>query len=148
MPKRREPTDLVVAKGRKHFTKRDIEERRAQELDVPFKNIEAPKHLNKTQIKEFYDIAYKLLEIGVMTELDEEALARYLISKDLYLQCSLTLTLYMENPHASIENVSKLITAQKKAFTQVRQAAADLGLTITSRCKLTIPEAKNKYVEL
>ena len=148
MPKRREPTDLVVAKGRKHFTKRDIEERRAQELDVPFKNIEAPKHLSTTQKKEFYDIAYKLLEIGVMTELDEEALARYLISKDLYLEYSALLSVYMASSKTTIEDISKLMTTQDKAFKQVRQSAADLGLTISSRCKLTIPEAKNKYVEL
>lgn len=148
MPKRREPTDLVVAKGRKHFTKRDIEERRAQELDVPFKNIEAPKHLKKSLVKEFYDIAYKLLEIGVMTELDEEALARYLISKELHITYTAVLEDTMLNPKVSIEEITKLMNAQDKAFKQVRQSAADLGLTITSRCKLTIPEAKNKYVEL
>ena len=97
MPKQREPLDVILAKGRKHFTKKDIEERRAQELNVPFRDVEAPKYLTKKMQEEFYDIAYKLLAIGVMTELDEDALARYLIAKQHYLKYSNMITKALRN---------------------------------------------------
>ena len=146
MPKQREPVDMVIAKGRKHFTKKDIEERRAKELDVPFKNVLAPKYLTKQQKKEFYDIAYKLLEIGVMTELDEDALARYLLVKDEYLiysQCVMELL-----AKGNIVDASSFSNIKDKLFKQVRSAASDLGLTITSRCKLVVPKVNNDDVEL
>lgn len=146
MPKQREPIELVLAKGRKHFTKADIEERLAKEIKVPFKNIEAPAYLSGKMTEEFYDIAYKLLSIGVMTELDEDTLARYLIAKQHYLQYSNLLTKALNK--GELENAAKLATTQDKLAKQVRQTAADLGLTITSRCKLVVPEAPETYVEL
>ena len=146
MPKQRQPVDMVIAKGRKHFTKQDIEERRAQEIDVPYKDIEAPLYLTGTLVDEFYDIAYKLLDIGVMTELDEDSLARYLISKQHYLKYSNLVTKALQR--GEVEETAKLVTAQDKLYKQVRIAAADLGLTITSRCKLVLPNAPQKYVEL
>lgn len=146
MPKPREPIDLLLAKGRKHFTKEDIERRRAQEPKVHFKNIEAPEHLNGKMKEEFYDIAYKLLDIGVMTELDEDALARYLMAKQHYLEYSNLLTTELQKK--DLEGAAKLATVQDKFAKQVRQFASDLGLTITSRCKLVIPEPANDYVDL
>lgn len=146
MPKPREPIELLLAKGRKHFTKEDIERRRAQEPKVPFKNIEAPEYLNGKMKEEFYDIAYKLLDIGVMTELDEDALARYLIAKQHYLKYSNLLTTALQKK--DLEGAAKLATVQDKLAKQVRQFAGDLGLTITHRCKLVIPEPANDYVDL
>lgn len=146
MPKQRQPVDMVIAKGRKHYTKKDIEERRAQEIEVPFKDIEAPAYLTGSLVDEFYDYAYKLLEIGVMTELDEDSLARYLISKQHYLKYSNLVTKAIQR--GEVENSAKLITAQDKLYKQVRVAAADLGLTITSRCKLVVPNAPQSYVDL
>lgn len=143
MPKQREPIELILAKKRKHFTKADIEKRRAQEPDVPFKDIRAPKHLSKEAVKEFYDLAYKLLEIGVMTELDEETLARYIIVNQQFLIYSRLVSeaLACED----IEEADRLAKTQDKFFKQVRAAASDLGLTITSRCKLVVPEPQDNY---
>lgn len=146
MSKRREPTDLVIAKGRKHFTKKDIEDRRAKEIDVPYKDIEAPPYLTGAMQDEFYDIAYKLLDIGIMTELDEDCLARYLIAKQQYLRYSNLITKALQK--GDLENAAKLVTTQDKLHKQVRTAASDLGLTITSRCKLQVPDAPDSYAEL
>ncbi len=146
MSKRREPTDLVIAKGRKHFTKKDIEDRRALEINVPYKDIEAPPYLTGTMQDEFYDIAYKLLDIGIMTELDEDCLARYLIAKQQYLRYSNLITKALQK--GDLENAAKLVTTQDKLHKQVRTAASDLGLTITSRCKLQVPDAPDSYAEL
>lgn len=146
MPTYGQPVELVVAKGRKHYSKKDIEDRLAQEINVPFRCIEAPEYLTTKMQDEFYDIAYKLLVIGVMTELDEDALARYLIAKKHYLNYTNLVTKAIQK--GEIENSAKLITAQDKLYKQVRTAAVDLGLTITSRLKLIIPEPVTDDVEL
>lgn len=146
MPKRPEPLNMVLAKKRKHYTKKDIEERRAREIDVPYKNIEAPAFLKGKLVKDFYDIAYKLLDIGVMTELDEDCLARYLVAQQQYESYSKLIMKALKDD--DIIEASKFINIQDKLFKQVRTAAGDLGLTITSRCKLVVPNPPEKYVEL
>lgn len=138
MSGQKQPIDLVIAKGRKHFTKADIAKRRQQEVKVPFKDIEAPPYLSEELTGEFYDIAYKLLYIGIMTELDENCLAQYLISKELYLKYTDLITQAMGL--FDLDGVQKLAATQDKFYRQCRTAATDLGLTISSRCKLIVPE--------
>ena len=85
--KQREPIDLIVAKGRKHLTKDEIEERKAQEVDVPFVDVKPPSYLKgKKRRSEFNHYAGMLLKIGIFTELDVDVLAKYIIAKELYLQ--------------------------------------------------------------
>lgn len=143
--KTRQPVELIIAKGRKHFTKEDIARRRQEEITVPYKNVEAPDYLTKKEKEQFYDIAYKLLDIGIMTELDEECLARYLIAQEMYLQYTRQMTKLIKA--GELMECSKLSTVQNRFFNQARAAAVDLGLTISSRCKLVIPE-KPSYDEL
>ena len=95
---------------------------------------------SKNLIDEFNDIANKLLHIGIMTELDEDCLARYLLSKQSYLQY--TSLLNKATKKNNITEMEKLMTMQDKAFKQTRAAASDLGLTIASRCKLVMPKAE------
>lgn len=145
MSGQRQPTELVIAKGRKHFTKEDIANRRSQEIDVPYKDVQAPKYITGKLKEEFYDIAYKLLDIGIMTELDEDCLARYLMSQKLYLQYTKMLNKAIKA--GEVTDCSKLAATQDRFFKQARAAASDLGLTISSRCKLVIPETSS-YDEL
>ena len=85
--KQREPIDLIIAKGKKHLTKEEIAERRNSEINIDdYKNVKAPSYLSKKQKNEFTEIATKLVDIGIMSELDEDCLARYLIAKDNYLK--------------------------------------------------------------
>lgn len=87
MARPREPIDLIVAKGKKHLGKDEIEERKAQEVNVPFVDIEPPKYLKgKKRINEFNHYAGMLVKIGIFTELDVDVLAKYIIAKELYLQ--------------------------------------------------------------
>lgn len=152
MPGRnKQPVDLLIAKGKKHLTKDEIEARRAQEIKVDFKNVQAPDYLPENLHKEFDEIAGKLLAIGVMTELDEDALARYLLSKQTYLQYTSLLTRALKENR--IYDADKLTTMQDKAFKQCRASASDLGLTIASRCRLVLPEGntpppkENKFMK-
>lgn len=140
MARPRQPIELIEAKGKKHLTKAEIETRKNSELKVDLKEVKAPDYLPKKLVDEFNDIANKLLQIGIMTELDEDCLARYLLSKQNYLQY--TSLLNKATKQNKIIEMEKLMTMQDKAYKQTRAAANDLGLTIASRCKLVMPETK------
>ena len=140
MAGQRQPIELVKAKGKKHLTKAEIEAREKSELKVNLKDVSTPEYLPDKLKEEFVDIANKLLIVGVMTELDEDCLARYLLSKQSYLQY--TSMLNKATKKNKIIEMEKLMTMQDKAFKQCRASANDLGLTIASRCKLVMPETK------
>lgn len=148
MARPREPIDLVIAKGKKHLTKAEIEERRSQEINVPYKEIKPPKYLNKKQKKKFKEIATKLLAIGIYSELDEDTLGRYLIAQDLYLHYTEEINKYLiaDNLHAFV--LKDIQGMQDKAFKQARQCARDLGLTISSRCRLIVPETQKEEIKV
>lgn len=138
MARPREPVDLIKAKGKKHLTKAEYEERKEQELDVPFIDVEPPEYLSgEKQIEKFNKYAKMLLSIGIFTELDVDCLARYIMGEQLYLQYTrLLIRLVKSN---NFEELSKIQGLQDKAFRQCQQCARDLGLTVSSRCKLVVP---------
>lgn len=145
MARPRQPIELVKAKGKKHLTKAEIEAREKTELKVKLKDVSIPEYLPAKLKEEFVDIANKLLVVGVMTELDEDCLARYLLSKQSYLQYTSMLNKATKNN--KIIEMEKLMTMQDKAFKQCRASANDLGLTIASRCKLVMPIVEEKPKE-
>lgn len=138
MAGQRQPTNLVIAKGRKHFTKEEVERRLSREPRVSFTSIEAPEYLPKNLESKFYDYAYKLPDIGIMTELDEDCLANYLISHNLYLQYTNKISQAMRA--GDLDKAADYTKVQDRYFKQMRACATDLGLTISSRCKLVVPE--------
>lgn len=139
MGRNKQPIALLVAKGRSHMGKREIEERMEREIKVPFTDVEPPEYLTGEKHRaEFMEIAGKLQKIGIFTELDADVLARYILSKALYLQYTAKLPgLIRKGNTAEVVQVQRL---QDTAFKQCRQCGNDLGLSITSRCKLQIPQ--------
>lgn len=148
MARPRQPIELVLAKGKKNLTKAEIETRRAQEIKVDFKDVKPPDYLPAKLKKEFDEIAAKLLAIGIMTELDEDCLARYLIAQSNYLNYTKLLAKAMRTE--DMDAIIKAQRAQDMAFKQCQSAANALGLTISSRCKLVMPnveivQPRNKF---
>ena len=148
MARPREPIDLIKAKGKKNLTKAEYEERKAQEITVPFTDIQPPSFLPRTFHKEFYEISDKLKAIGIMTELDTVSLAQYLIAKQNYISyTAMLLKIIKRNSDPNrqflseddvIEN-TKIQALQDRALRQCQSCARDLGLTITSRCRIVVP---------
>ena len=136
MAGQRQPIDLLLVKGNKHLTKQEIEERKSREVKAPNDNVKPPAYLPADLKKEFKKIADELVSIGIMSNLDVDALARFLIAKKLYLEVTQVL---LERPEMIITD-DKIVSTQDKLFKQCRSAANDLGLTISSRCKLTLPK--------
>ena len=74
-----------VAINKKHFTKEEREQREAEELQVPFTDVEPPDYLSAKQKKDFNEYAEKLVALGIFTELDVDVLAQFCIAKELYI---------------------------------------------------------------
>ncbi len=134
----REPIDLIKAKGKKNLTKKEYEERKSQELEVPFIDVEPPEYLTgKKQIEKFNRYSEVLLQLGIFTELDVDCLARYVMGEQLYLQYTNLLIKLIKSK--DYEKLGKIQTLQDKAFKQCQSCARDLGLTVSARCKLVVP---------
>lgn len=141
MAGQRQPIELVIANGKKNLTKAEIQERRDSEVKPITDNIIAPSYLTKKQKEEFNDIADQLQKLKIMGETDVDALARYILARDLYVKITKQMRKaeVVNNPIA----LDKYMKNQDRAFKQCRSSANDLGLSISSRCKLVVPVAKD-----
>ncbi|MCR8983528.1 phage terminase small subunit P27 family [Brevibacillus laterosporus] len=163
MARPRQPVDLLLYKGKKNLTKAEIEQRKAQEIKAANDKVKPPNYLPKDLKKEFKKIASELLQIGIMTNLDVDALARFLYARKMYIKVTdalLETELTVQRKQAIHDGdgavidmneweeanaaYSDLLINQDKLFKQCRSAASDLGLTIASRCKLVIPKQKKQ----
>lgn len=142
MGRNMEPVEVVLAKGKKHLTKAEIEERRAREIKPLDGEIIAPDYLTKKEKAQFYEIAEKLQRLKIMGETDVDALGRYITANGLYINAvkMLRKTEVKNNPDL-LEAWSKI---QERYFKQARASANDLGLTISSRCKLVVPDTEKE----
>lgn len=175
----REPIDLIKAKGKKHLTKEEYEERKESELQVPFTDVEPPDYLTAKQKKEFNTYADMLVKLNIFTELDVDILAQYIIARTLYLKYSDQVKKIIDKANAvhkwgAIEEIAAdcegaddlkellekilrrqrgddltvIMNLQDKAFKQCIACAKELGLTVTSRLKLVIPQPPDDEEEL
>lgn len=177
----REPVDLLVAKGKKHLSKDEIEQRKNEEVDVPFVDVKPPKYLKgKKRINEFNHYAAMLVKIGIFTELDVDVLAKYIIAKELYISYTNELEKVISKKvvlskwdaleeitfrgeadaivlrdllerilrRQKGDDATVLMNLQDKAFKQCLACAKELGLSISSRCKLIIPQPPEDDEEL
>lgn len=158
-PKR--PMMLNLASGGKHWTKEEIKERVSSEVQPCTDGIAPPPYLTAKQKKQFKNIADQLQRIGIMGETDNDALARYITAQDLYEQAVKDMRQTQkdrpERPgsgasqdernayYTQMETWSILMDSavkrQDRYFKQAQTAAAALGLTISSRCKLAVPQS-------
>lgn len=147
----REPINLIIAKGKKHLTKAEIEERQGTEITTDHTNVKPPEYLNEEEKNEFYRISKILLDIGIITELDEDSLAHYLISNTSYIKYTKKIreleNLLLEAKRSDKKNKIKseidlYLTYQARALKQCRVCANDMGLSISSRAKLVMPNPK------
>lgn len=155
-----QPLSVIQGKGRSHHITKDEAKRRLQheeKMRGSTENIIAPAYLTKKQKDEFYEIAEKLIALGIFSNLDIDNLARYIDSRTQYIQLIRDLkkikavdvikdeagnTITVAN-----EDYPKLQRVKNALYNECRSAAADLGLSITSRLKLVIPETNDKPPE-
>lgn len=171
MAGQRQPTDLVVMKGKKHFTKAEIEARKNAEVIAPNDKVKPPSYLTPEQKKKFRKLSKELLEIKLIANVDCDALARLLIAQDQYIEITekiratplmVDVPVYetQENPDTGKEERvqvgtrevvngerERLMIIQDRCMKQCRQGASDFGMTVSSRCRLIVPKAKDTKPE-
>lgn len=148
----RQPTKLLIAKGNKHLTKKEIAERLGSEVEPCTDDLSAPRYLTAAERTRFDRIASQLAKLGILGETDTETLARYITAQTQYEKITKELRVllkkspdpgsdtYQEELAIWIENQERLAKLQDRYFKQAQTAASALGLTISSRCKLVAPQ--------
>lgn len=142
MAGQRQPIELIMSKGAKHLTKAEIKERQDREIKPITDNIIAPDYLTKKQKTEFDTIAGQLMKLKIMGETDVDALARYITAKDFYINAvkQMRKKEVKDDPY-KFEAWAKV---QERYYKQCRSSANDLGLSITSRCKIVVPNVEKE----
>ena len=160
MGRNKQPVKLILAKGRKHLTKDEIERRKNTEVVAPRDNVAPPDFLTtKKEKHRFAEIASILQELEIMSNLDCDVLGRYIKAQDDWTAYSrLVRQMQTKLRHAINANdedltayytdlLTKYEGLRSKAFTQAQTCASSIGLTITSRCKLVVPKASSESKE-
>ena len=142
MAGQRVPLEVIQARGSKHLTKAEIQERQSREIKPIANHIVAPDYLTKKQKDEFYRIAGQLDKLKIMGETDVDALGRYIVANDFYVNAVKQMRkTEVKNDPIKFEAWAKI---QERYFKQCRSSANDMGLSISSRCKLVVPEGKSE----
>jgi P27 family predicted phage terminase small subunit len=131
----------VEAKGAKHLTKAEAAERRRTEVQAPVpKTAKPPKWLPEALRKDFRALGKQLIALRLYSDLDADTLGRYLVAQYEYVQATAQVTQYLNRK--DVEGAEEWGRLQDRYFKQARACAADLGLTVSARCRLVIPEAQ------
>lgn len=173
MPGKRRPMDvnLSVIDGGKHWTKDEIQQRQEEELKVETpKDLKAPNWLSSAAKKLFKAYAAQLLKFpaGMVSELDTGMLARYCDCEAAYGEASRQKTAWLKEcaqllKDADADNLAALnecpaydvakgqvdywIGQMAKLEKICRGCATEMGMTVSSRCRLIVPKVDPKPEE-
>lgn len=158
MARPREPIDLIAAKGRKHLTIEEYTERKRLEVTAPSDNIKPPAFLLKKEREKFEELAKQLIELKIMSNLDCDVLARYIRAESEYIKVTKQLQRIKFIPDKKgmaadvqiakqYERYNYLSKIQNMLMKACNENARELGLTISSRCRLVIPKEKDDKPE-
>ncbi|MCG4470285.1 phage terminase small subunit P27 family [Lawsonibacter sp. DFI.6.74] len=153
MPGKRQPTDVVLANGRKHLSRAEEAQRRAGEVKLPqAKTARPPRWLPEELKKTFRALGKQLIQAKLYTELDADTLGRYVAAQHQWELATGHAEEALEA--ADQEEADGWSRIQDRYFKQARACANDMGLTITSRCRLVVPgagepdEPENPFLQL
>ena len=159
MARPREPIDLIAAKGRKHLTIQEDTERKQSEVIVPADNIKPPSFLSKKEREKFEELSKQLIELNIMSNLDCDVLARYVKAETEYVKVTKQLQKIKflpdkksmipeeEQMAEQYETYNYLSKIQNRFMKACNETAREIGLTISSRCRLVIPKEKDDTPE-
>lgn len=155
MPRAREPVELIKAKGKSHHLTKKIEaERKARQVKSYFSGLVEPEGLTAREKRKFWQWAEILDQLGILSDLDVEALARYVKAQERYLKAEKVFSKTLADKDASLDDIEQAQRIQDKALKSVTACAKCLGMTIDSRAKLIAPKIgeddkpKNKFSDL
>lgn len=138
----RQKLSVLEGTGRKHLTKAEKADRAAREVNLPKpETMEVPQWLPAKYRKAFRSLAQELLDADMgLAQLDADTLGRYVVAQANYAaMISVIRTALTDQDVEALKEDTKI---QDTYFKQARACANDLGMTITSRCRLVLPESR------
>ena len=140
MAGKRQPTDIVKANGRKHLSQAEEDARRDREVHVPSpEQAVPPRWLGKKFHKEFREIGEILRTAGLYTELDRDVLGQFLVARERWVRADKLASAAIRKKDEKLAR--EWTGVQGSYFKQCRQCAEAMGLSISSRCRLVVPDA-------
>lgn len=126
-----------------HRTNAEIEQRARSDVvaEAP-KRIVPPRYLPEEMHGEFRDLAKQLIVLHIFSRLDYDMLARYLMAREAWAGCQ-TLARYAI-AKGNLEKSAHWGKLANLYFGQCHSCAQALGLSITSRCRLSVPQPEKK----
>ena len=149
MPRPKEPIELIKAKEKSHYSKKDLGEREEAEArpSEPIKQLRAPDWLPKSLRPQFKKVADQVLDMlpNTVARTDAESIAKWCVTSAQWLEA----TKYLQDAlnEGDVDEAGKWSVIQAKTFNQAERLGKDLGLTISGRCQLIVPKAKTKEDE-
>ena len=164
----------VVDGGKgKHWTKSEVNDRKGSEIKMPKpKALTPPTWLNDPAKKLFRKYAKQLLDFpaGIISTLDVGTLARYCDCELSYAEASNHKSVWLEVCKRRLEalcqadavgtkpDIQRFAEAYEEAKAQVdfwsgqmvkfekmaRSCATEMGMTVSSRCRLVVPKSDTK----
>ncbi|CEO07630.1 phage terminase small subunit P27 family [Paraclostridium sordellii] len=138
MARPRQPVSLLQAKGKKHLTKAEIEERKSQELKVNSDNVKAPVFLNESLIDEFNKFVQEMNRFEILDNTDSDAVGRYTYYKNEFARIAKKLSKTGPDNKKYDDYLKKLSNISK----EINILEVRFGITPGNRCKLVIPTQK------
>lgn len=139
MPNIKQPIELIQAKGRKHLTKAEIANRKASQVSSEFSGLVEPEGLTKAEQRSFWKWAEILDRLGILSDLDVDALARYVKAQSRYLKAEKVYSKVLASSE-DLDDIERAQRIQDRALKAVTACAKSLGMTIDSRARLIAPK--------
>jgi P27 family predicted phage terminase small subunit len=140
----KQPLTVIEGKGKSnHLTKEEKKKRLEHEDKMRgfTDNVSPPDYLTASQKREFEKLAKELIRLEIFSNLDVDSLARYIDSRDQYI--SLVKKIRSFTAKDDFKLYAQMQRTKNLLFNECRSAASDLGLTISARLKLVLPEKEN-----
>lgn len=141
---RKLPQKIIEMRGKSHQTKAEKEERSNSEPQLEeIKRLRAPDYLPELLREEFNELGQQLIKAKLLYKLDRDILARYVMSRQAWTlahQKAVDSLMFDKEP----KTVGGWTKIANQYFNQCQSCANAMGLTITSRCKLVVPQSKDE----
>lgn len=141
MSRQRQAAAVIIGNGRSHLT--NEEKARRMETDALARGSDGegsfhpPGWLPKSLRKEFGELRGLLAKLGLISKMDRDILGLYLVARTEYVNAGKRASDAIAA--GDDEGAQSWSTIQDRYFKQARGCANDLGLTVTSRCRLVLP---------
>lgn len=133
------PQNVVEMRDRSHQSKAEKAERHASEPKTEkVKQVRVPIWLPEHLRDEFAKLGRELNEVGLLSKLDFDILARYLMSRDAWVAAHRKARDALDMDDAKEAGTWSRVA--RTYFDQCQQCASSMGLTISSRCRLVVPK--------